>query len=397
LTGRQYAVSLPEGGVPVYSWCEDLDENAAAQVVNLTRLPFVHHHVAVMPDAHFGYGMPIGGVLPARGVVIPNAVGVDIGCGMRAWNTNLHVDEFRSHGEAIMALIKERIPVGFAHRKERVDATLIEAIEEQAYEAAGQPRELPPIWDQERERAHRQLGTLGGGNHFIEAQVDEHDCLWFMIHSGSRNVGKQIADHYNKKAQGLNRRWFSTVPRAQELAFLPLGEQLAFDYLDDMDYALAFARGNRLYMEEVIREVLSMFAEDIGDEPWDIHHNYATIEHHYGQNVMLHRKGAVKAKGPGIIIPGSMGTKSYICEGLDSPCSFGSASHGAGRRMGRRAAAKDPEVRSTLENMTTMLLSDSGSWDEAPGAYKDIDDVMAHQADLVTITDTLTPLAVIKG
>lgn len=380
----------PQGMKPIFNWASKVETGALDQAMNLARLPFAYHHIALMPDTHPGYGMPIGGVVATVGTIIPNAVGVDIGCGMRAWDTHFPVDYFTPIMREVFHDIYARVPVGFTHHKMKQDMKLFwEQLEGNVDDC--------PIWEREYEKARYQLGTLGGGNHFIEAQAcEETGTVWFMIHSGSRNVGKQVCDHHNKVAVTLNERYHSKVEKKWELAFLVKDTQEWKEYWGDMTCALHFAKANRAHMENAIRDVLYSYEIPEGGVTFDVHHNYANWEHWYGQNVVVHRKGAVKARGT-VIIPGSMGTSSYIGEGLDKPESFGSCSHGAGRRMGRKAAAKDEVIRKTLDDMNTALFSKGDSYDEAPGAYKDIKDVMEDQKDLVSIVRTLRPLAVIKG
>lgn len=386
-------MGFPAGMKPVFNWAKDIEPTAMDQAMNLARLPFAHHHIALMPDAHQGYGMPIGGVVATTNTIIPNAVGVDIGCGMRAWDTGFPVDYFTPIMRKVFHDIYAKIPVGFNHHKMKQDMALFwEQVWDNNIDDC-------PIWEREYEKARYQLGTLGGGNHFIEAQAcDVTGTVWFMIHSGSRNVGKQVCDHYNRLAVDLNDKYHSKVEKKWELAFLVHGTEEYVNYWGDMSCALHFAKANRAHMQNAVIEVLAGY--EIPEGPWsgtiDVHHNYANVEYWYGKNVIVHRNGAVKARGT-VIVPGSMGTASYIGEGLDNEESFGSCSHGAGRRMGRKAAAKDEVIRNTLDDMDTALFAKGDSYDEAPGAYKDIQNVMEQQQDLVYITHTLRPLAVIKG
>jgi tRNA-splicing ligase RtcB len=262
-----------------------------------------------------------------------------------------------------------------------------------------------PVCTREYESARKQLGTLGGGNHFIELQKDEEGNLWVMIHSGSRNLGKQVAEYYNKKAIELNEKWFSQVPKEWQLAFLPEDSLLARDYLNEMNFCLNFAYNNRRkMMDDILSFVQDEFTgeHEHGIELLNIHHNFASLENHFGQNVWVHRKGATQAKAGQLgIIPGSQGTHSYIVEGLGNQESFMSCSHGAGRKMSRSAAIKNlniDEERNKLDTQGILhAIRGKDDLDEAPGAYKSIDEVMASQTDLVKIVHTLTPLAVVKG
>jgi len=385
----------PDNGIPIKSWCNDLETGAAEQAHNLAIHPSMFHHVALMPDCHQGYGMPIGGVIACRDV-IPNAVGVDIGCGMLAINTRLLASVF-DEGilKSFMGEIRNSIPVGFAHHEDI-----------QEWEGFN---ECPDIYILKKElhKATRQLGTLGGGNHFIEFQVSEQGELWVMLHSGSRNFGYKIAKHYNELAQELCTKYHSVVcPFKGEdgLAFLPHGTEEAREYITAMNFALAFASENRWSM---MREVIKIIGVEYCDcEPAiNIHHNYATLENHFGQNVWIHRKGATSARDGQLgIIPGSMGTSSYIVRGLGNQESFQSCSHGAGRCMGRMAASRNLTKEECDKAMEGIVF---GRWGkdrkgnidlgEAPQAYKDIDVVMESQSDLVEIVTKLKPLAVIKG
>lgn len=373
--------------VPIKMWAEP-DDGTLEQARNLTNLPFAFRHVALMPDTHVGYGMPIGGVLATTGTVIPNAVGVDIGCGMRLWQTGVTVDEFMPVRDKVLNYIQRNVPTGFGRHKT--------------------PREIPEMPDvapllAQHDIAAVSIGTLGGGNHFIEAQRDGDGNVWVMLHSGSRNVGKTMCDHYNRIACDLNTRWHSQVPDEWQLAFLPLDTAEGQEYLTVMNYCLDYAKANRAAMQAAVVEAFTAFLPSAveGSIAFDIHHNYAAMEHHYGKNVMVHRKGAVKARGP-VIIPGSMGSASYFCTGLDNPEAFGSCSHGAGRAMGRKQAQREISVESVVLEMREADIAlykqnKSDVAEECRAAYKDIEDVMAHQSDLVQPDVRLTPLGVVKG
>ncbi len=381
---------------PVKIWTDDVEESAMQQIENLCTLPFLFHHLAIMPDVHAGMGMPIGGVLACVDAVIPNAVGVDIGCGMCAVKTNWRVDDIPADvlRKQIMRGIRERIPLGMDHHKERQD---------ESYLPQGHDIDKLTVVKAQYISAQRQVGTLGGGNHFIELQRDEQGMLWIMIHSGSRNLGKQVGDHYNKLAVMLNERWHSVVKPELRLAFLPLRTQEFNDYWAEMQYCVEFALCNRRLMMERIQEVIADALPGIEFEPMiNIAHNYAAWEHHYGKNVIVHRKGATLAR-EGIvgIIPGSQGTASYIVEGLGNPDSFNSCSHGAGRLMSRTAAVKtlslEDEVKKLDEQGIVHAIRSQRDLEEAAGAYKDIEQVINNELDLVKILTRLLPIAVIKG
>lgn len=372
--------------VPIKLWLEDIEDGALAQAKNLAALPFVYKWVAIMPDSHQGYGMPIGGVLATEGVIIPNAVGVDIGCGMGAVQTSLNGIDTDTLKE-IMGRVRKAVPVGFAHHQHP-----------QEWEGFNRAPDLQII-QQELGSARKQLGTLGGGNHFIEFQSDEAGNFWIMLHSGSRNFGLKTANVYHKQAQALCDRWHVSLPD-KDLAFLPMDDQAGQDYLAAMGFCLEFAQANRAHMMQAITRIVSEITGATFGQEVNIHHNYAALEHHYGQNVWVHRKGATRVRqGEHGIIPGSMGASSYIVEGLGNPESFHSCSHGAGRKMGRKEAGRKLNLEEEQNKMAGIVhgLRTAEDLDEAPGAYKDIDTVMENQKDLVKIAVRLRPLGSIKG
>ena len=400
--------------MPVKSWCENCEEGAVKQAVNLAHHPALVHHVALMPDAHQGYGMPIGGVVAAKGAVIPAAVGVDIGCGMIATETDVPAEAFAemSFRRAFQEKLKERIPVGegVSHRVTQD----WEGFEE--YTAHNGMRSS--LWPSKLDRMN--LGTLGGGNHFIELQKttaldgsgdpEGGAKVWLMIHSGSRNLGKRIEEHYHRIAARMCERFHSPLPD-KDLAFLPIEEQTGHDYFTDMLFALRYAKENRRRMMEAMKATLAEFVPGVNFiRTIDIHHNYAAFEEHFGEQVCVHRKGATSAKLDEIgIIPGSMGTASYIVRGLGNPESFMSCSHGAGRRMSRIAASTTLTVEECDQAMDGIVCERwhkykgfgkaKGRLDlsEAPQAYKDIEDVIASELDLVEPLVRLVPLASLKG
>ena len=381
---------------PVKIWTNDVEESAMRQIENLTTLPFLHHHLAIMPDVHAGMGMPIGGVLACDGAVIPNAVGVDIGCGMCAVKTNWKVEDLPPHviRKEIMKGIRARIPLGMDHHKEAQDAK---------YLPQGHNIDKMEIVKRRQISILHEVGTLGGGNHFIELQKDEEGNLWIMIHSGSRNLGKQVGDYYNKIAASLNEKWHSVVSPEIRLPFLPHGTREFGAYWNEMKYCIDFALCNRRLMMERIQEVIADSLKGIEFEPMiNIAHNYTAFEHHFDKDVIVHRKGATLAREGVIgIIPGSQGTASYIVEGLGNPDSFCSCSHGAGRVLSRKAAIKtldmDAEVRNLEAKGIIHAIRCQDDMQEASGAYKDIDTVIANESDLVKVKTKLLPIAVIKG
>lgn len=381
---------------PVKIWTDFVEDSAMRQIEHLASLPFLFHHLAIMPDVHAGKGMPIGGVLACSGEVIPNAVGVDIGCGMCAVKTNWNVADIGPEvlRKQIMHGIRKRIPLGRDHHKVAQDPESL---------TSGHDIDRTTIVKRRQESILKEIGTLGGGNHFIELQKDEQGSLWIMIHSGSRNLGKQVGDHYNAIAAALNKRWHSSVPAEFNLPFLPMGTPEFGDYWREMKYCIDFALCNRRLMMTRIEEVLAEALPGIEFEPMlNIAHNYAAVEHHFGHDVVVHRKGATQARAGQIgIIPGSQGTASYIVEGRGNPDSFCSCSHGAGRILSRTAAVKTLDLAEEVRRLDAMgivhAIRTQDDMQEASGAYKDIDQVIANEADLVSIVTRLLPIAVIKG
>jgi tRNA-splicing ligase RtcB len=387
----------------------DIEESARQQIANLCNLPFTHSHVAIMPDVHSGYGMPIGGVLATEGVIIPNAVGVDIGCGMCFIDTNLPASILNEVttpsgplASAIVGNIMRSIPTGFNHHKRPQKADFLDTWEVTSED----PKELRT----EVDRVAYQLGTLGGGNHFIELQSDEEGRLGIMLHSGSRNFGYKVCNYYNKLAKRLNESMGNPIPKAYDLAFLPVDSREGQEYIKWMNFALTFARENRqLMMERVVDILVSMVEKhanihDIRLSPQiNAHHNYAELEEHSGKSVWVHRKGAIRAReGEEGIIPGAMGSYSYIVMGQGNDQSFHSASHGAGRVYSRTAAKKEFSAREVLEDLKNLGVTlgkakKADVADEARFAYKDIDQVMAAQGDLVHPVKRLKTVVVIKG
>jgi len=381
----------------VKMWLEEIEDGAMEQIKHLANLPFAFKHIAIMPDSHKGYGMPIGGVLATKDVIIPNAVGVDIGCGMCAIKTSLTELDTETL-KKIMGEIRKAVPVGFNKHKEALSPGLMPSYKYDTDE------KTCPIVYQEFKNALYSIGTLGGGNHFIEIQKGSDGHIWIMIHSGSRNFGLKIAEHYNKLAIELNKLWYSDsgVPAEWELAFLPLESEEGKSYIREMNYAVEFALANRKLMMDRIKVIFENETNCQFDEMINIAHNYARLENHFGHNVMVHRKGATYADVNTIgIIPGSQGTHSYIVKGKGNIQSFKSCSHGAGRKMGRNVAMKTLNLEDEIKKLNDMgvihAIRGVKELDEAPGAYKDIDVVMNNQEDLVEILVELTPLGVIKG
>ena len=380
--------------IPIQLWLDELEEGALQQAKNLANLPFAYHHVAIMADAHFGYGMPIGGVLATEDVVIPNAVGVDIGCGVCCLQTSL-TSLARDELKSILSSMRKAIPTGFKHHKKKQDETMMPE--------APEGLEKLKIVAREYENGLTQLGTLGGGNHFIEIQQGSDHHIWIMVHSGSRNLGYRVANHYNEVAVKLNAKWKSPVSPKWQLAYLPLSSATGWQYLAEMQYCVEFARCNRLHMLERIKTVLAEHLAEVSfAQPLNVAHNYAARENHFGKEVIIHRKGATRAFRDELgAIPGSQGTESYIVRGLGNQDSFCSCSHGAGRKLGRKQAQRTLQLSAEIaflekKNILHGIRSKK-DLDEAAGAYKDIHTVIASQQDLVEVVVELTPMAVIKG
>ena len=377
-------------------WANSVDAKAMQQIENLTTLPFLFHHLAIMPDVHAGMGMPIGGVLACKDVVIPNVVGVDIGCGMCAVKSNYKVTDISQEvlRKKIMNGIRQRIPLGMAHHTQPQPETCL---------PNGHEVERMEVVKRRQSAIVYEVGTLGGGNHFIELQKDEEGNLWVMLHSGSRNLGKLVCEHYNKLAQQLNARWDTVVDEKLRLPFLPVGSVEFKNYWAEMQYCIDFALCNRSLMMQRIQEVITDALPGIVFEPMiNIAHNYAAWENHYGQNVIVHRKGATLAReGMVGIIPGSQGTASYIVEGLGNAASFNSCSHGAGRVLSRTAAIASLDLQAEVAQLEAKgivhAIRSQDDMQEATGAYKVIEEVLASQTYLIKVKTKLLPIAVIKG
>ncbi len=380
--------------VPIKLWLDDIEQGALDQAKNLAKLPFVFKHIAIMPDSHQGYGMPIGAIMATRKVVVPNAVGVDIGCGMVAVKTSL-TDLDQNTLKIMMGGIRKNIPVGKNHRKIKQDEWLTD---KKKANLSGWS-----VIEKEYESSLYQIGTLGGGNHFIEIQKGSDGFIWLMIHSGSRNIGFKVARHYNDLANLMNEKWFASVPKEMQLAFLPLESEAGEQYMIEMQHCVNFAFFNRVLMMQKVKQCLIDAVGDVAfDETINVSHNHAIMEHHFKKNVMVHRKGATRAyKGQLGIIPGSQGTSSYIVQGKGNSESFMSCSHGAGRKMGRKEAQRTLNLeaeKKVLDDLGVIhAIRNKKDLDEAPGSYKDIAVVMKNQEDLVDIVVELKPLAVVKG
>ncbi|WP_346355281.1 RtcB family protein [Azotosporobacter soli] len=399
---------------PIKVWLSDndvLEEECIEQATNLSNLPFLHKWVALMPDTHTGKGMPIGGIIAANDVIIPNAVGVDIGCGMAYLQTNLNADSLKhtmtgsgSLLQCIIGDILRNVPVGFKHHKAKQASTAIDvAIADQERYAFAKTL-LPEL-----DAGYYQIGTLGGGNHFIELQEDDEGKVGIMLHSGSRHLGHQICKHFHAIARKHNQEWFAAVPDEYQLAFLPVGSEEGQSYIAWMNLALDFAHENRKHMLQAVADVVEKSVKrHLGIQPQysdeiNCHHNYAALENHYDKNVWVHRKGAIRARlGERGIIPGAMGSYSYLVEGKGNVESFQSCSHGAGRLMSRTKAKASFSVEAVMNDLkgSGVVLGKAKKSDvaeESRYAYKNIDDVIANELDLITPVKRLKTIGVVKG
>ncbi len=399
---------------PIKIWLpskETIEESCLEQAYHLASLPFLHKWVCLMPDTHTGMGMPIGGVIATEDVIIPNAVGVDIGCGMIYTGTNIKLEQIEEiitgNGTLIQGMVGDilrSIPVGFSHHSTPNFCKTLDRAKEEICLYESEKELMPQIED-----GYYQVGTLGGGNHFIELQADKNGYLGIMIHSGSRNFGKQVCDYFHKQARELNTKWYSQVPDEYRLAFLPVDSIQGKQYIRWMNLCLDFAYENRAKMMAVVKEIFEKWiSKYVGvtvefETEINCHHNYASLENHFGKNVWVHRKGATRAReGELAVIPGAMGSYSYVVKGLGNPESFCSSSHGAGRKYSRRGAMEAftcEQVIVDLKNQGIVLgkRKKEDVAEESRFAYKDIDEVMKNQKDLVEPIKQLRTLGVIKG
>lgn len=400
--------------VPIKVWLEEesqLEGNCLEQAYNLSRLPFLHKWVCLMPDTHAGKGMPIGGVIAAKDVLIPNAVGVDIGCGMDFIPTNIRTEQIREtqtgNGTLIQAIIgniMREIPIN-TERYKMVQESSVLDLAKRELEQYEENTELLPLIDD----GYYQIGSLGGGNHFIELQEDEDGYLCIMIHSGSRHLGKAICDYFHERARALNRLWYSEVQDECRLAFLPVHTREGQQYIRWMNLAMDYAFENRERMLKktctIVKELIERHTGNIVEfgEEVNCHHNYAALENHFGANVWVHRKGAVRVReGEKAVIPGAMGSYSYVVEGKGNPESFCTSSHGAGRSYSRSGAMQAFTVEKVMVDLKEqgVVLGKRKKNDvaqECRFAYKDIEMVMEQQLDLVTPIRKLKTIGVVKG
>lgn len=405
--------------VPIFGWTKgvQVEEEALKQLKNLAGLPFVHHHIAAMPDVHWGRGATVGSVIATDKAIIPAAVGVDIGCGMMAVRTSIRAENLPDNLFSLRCDIEAAVPHGRTNDGGEGDRGAWANPGEVAFknfftDNDGNPDKLTlgarlgmitakhPKLVRASKRAPYHLGTLGTGNHFIELCLDEEQFVWVMLHSGSRGIGNAIGTYFINEAKEDMRRFFINLPD-QDLAYIPEGSELFDDYIEGLHWAQEFARTNREVMMSSVLAVLLKHFPDMtsGSVAVNCHHNYVNKEKHFGKNVWLTRKGAVRAREGDLgIIPGSMGAKSFIVRGKGNPDSFCSCSHGAGRKMSRTEANKTITLADHIKATEGVeCRKDESVLDESPAAYKDIDDVMMAQAELVEIAHTLKQVLCVKG
>lgn len=392
---------LNKGKVPVKIYTEDIESSALDQLTSISQLPFVHSHVAAMPDVHTGIGATVGAVIPTKGAIIPAAVGVDIGCGMNAIRLSLQAKDLPDNLKRVRSAIEKMVPVGFAkHKTITAQNSTIKNLENRINQITDKHPVVFRMLKNPQQTWTQQLGTLGGGNHFIELCLDENQEVWIMLHSGSRGIGNAIGRYFINLAKADMEQHQLQLPH-RDLAYFTEGAQHFDDYVEAVHWAQEYAMFNRREMMRLLIEALrrELPPFEITKEAINCHHNYVSIEEHFGAQVFLTRKGAIRAgEGELGIIPGSMGAKSYIVRGKGNEESFCSCSHGAGRRMSRteakrRFSSQDVET----QTQGVECRKDKGIVDEIPGAYKPIDEVMANQEDLVEVVHTLKQIICVKG
>jgi tRNA-splicing ligase RtcB len=409
MSERIHEVISTPGAVPIKAWTRGvtIEPKAREQLLNVARLPFIHGWVAAMPDVHWGIGATVGSVIPTVGAVIPAAVGVDIGCGMMALQTSLKAEDLPENLKAVRTAIEAAIPHGRTDNGGPNDRGAWRDVPDSHRAAWGSLEARFKLITDEHPKIMRgssfnHLGTLGTGNHFIEVCLDADGRVWFMLHSGSRGVGNRIGTYFIELAKNDARKWFLNLPD-QDLAYFPEGSEHFEQYLEAVGWAQDFAETNRRLMMQNVVEAVARSGEvppfQVEQEAINCHHNYVAREHHYGKNILVTRKGAVRARQGDLgIIPGSMGTRSYIVRGRGNPESFNSCSHGAGRAMSRGEARR----RFSLEDHAKATAGvecrkDAEVIDETPMAYKPIDAVMQAQSDLVEILHELRQVVCVKG
>lgn len=390
-----------EYGVPVKIFTNDIDSESIEQLKKMAQLQFVYSHIAVMPDVHVGKGATVGSVIPTKNAIIPAAVGVDIGCGMNAVRLNLKASQLPDNLAPLRHAIERKVPVGFElHKQIKAKASSIIPLEKRLQPIIQKHPGLVRMLRKFDATWQKQLGTLGGGNHFIELCLDENQDVWIMLHSGSRGLGNVIGTYFIELAKKEAQHRFGHVPD-KDLSYFAEGSASFNDYVEAVEWAQNYAFENRREMMrlilEAIRPLLPPF--QMTKEAINCHHNYVSRENHFGEDLLITRKGAIRAGQDELgIIPGSMGARSYIVKGKANPESFCSCSHGAGRKMSRNKAkllfSQDDLIQQT---QGIECRKDAGVIDEIPSAYKDIDQVMANQSDLIEIVHTLKQILCIKG
>lgn len=393
--------TISKGKVPVKIYTDEVEPQAMQQLYNISQLPIIHSHIAAMPDVHLGKGATVGSVIPTKGAIIPAAVGVDIGCGMNAIRLSVKAGELPDNLRAIRLAIEAAIPVGFnMHKTDRARESTIRALSGGLARILDKHRKIYSLQKRPYQTWIRQIGTLGGGNHFIELCLDENDDVWVMLHSGSRGVGNAIGQYFIQLARKDMGQHLINLPD-KDLAYFTQGANHFDDYVEAVEWAQDYAMANRREMMHFILEALRKKLPKFGitKEAINCHHNYVARELHFDEKVFVTRKGAISAREDELgIIPGSMGAKSYIVRGKGNPTSFCSCSHGAGRRMSRSAAKRQySEVDVERQTAGVECRKDKGIIDEIPGAYKDIDKVMEQQSDLVDVVHTLKQIVCVKG
>ncbi len=388
-----------EGSRPIHLWTDDIDAGALQQLKNVAKLPFIHKHgVAAMPDVHWGIGATVGSVIATKGAIIPAAVGVDIGCGMNAVRTSLKASDLPDSLAEIRHSIERGVPLGAGGNHQKAEK---QDEHWRRLPIGDRPQIHSLIGEKFAAKASGQLGTLGSGNHFIELCLDENQDVWVMLHSGSRGTGNIVGRHYIEKAKKLMEQFFVTLPD-KDLAFFPHDTPQFDEYVRAVGWCQDYAAENRrVMMEEVLRNLHHHIPKpfDLTSEAINCHHNYVEMENHYGENVYVTRKGAIRARSGDLgIIPGSMGARSYIVRGKGNAESFHSCAHGAGRKYGRKEAMRKFTVADLVAQTEGVeCRKDAEVLDELPAAYKDIDVVMANQADLVDVVHTLKQVMCVKG
>jgi len=388
-------------GVPVKIFTRDVEEEALNQLRQVAQLPFIHSHVAVMPDVHAGIGATVGSVIPTKNAIIPAAVGVDIGCGMNAIRLNLSASQLPDDLRPLRVAIERSVPVGFEmHKQIKAKASTLDPLAQRLKRITDKHKGLLRMLRDFDRTWQKQLGTLGGGNHFIELCLDEADQVWVMLHSGSRGLGNCIGTYFIERAKKEAQHRFGHVPD-KDLSYFAEGSDSFGDYVEAVNWAQDYAMENRREMMRLILQAIRPHLPpfQMSKEAINCHHNYVEEETHFGESVYVTRKGAISAYAGELgIIPGSMGAKSYIVRGKGNPQSFCSCSHGAGRRMSRGKAKRVFSVDDLVQQTAGIeCRKDAGVLDEIPQAYKDIDVVMDNQTDLVEVVHTLRQVLCIKG